>query len=324
MSSCSSEFMFHQLTTISNHTSTVPEARYCILILLLMMLSSSPASPHNFLYQVPKGDLFTTFIPTSRSQNTTSDYCNFLLTLSSCFLVLHRSATPTVEVKSVGTFPVILAKLAPLPFHPKQSWTLSTMGGNESIFGQTLLGWGSGGNPLMSPKPIKKLSLGSESYVTITWKGFFTQSWVLLASIVWNWFRVIKWNFCHLSLLRDGKTFALELSKCSTIVFSKMIFEHSWWSVCRTKELWIRCQECSALALSQRQKELKVIIRVQHLFLLCVFLRHLMLTVLAFLLSENVHLEYSNGISLRQARIWPFWNLFSSLNIVLALTFYGK
>ena len=118
MSSCSSEFMFHQLTTISNHTSTVPEARYCILILLLMMLSSSPASPHNFLYQVPKGDLFTTFIPTSRSQNTTSDYCNFLLTLSSCFLVLHRSTTPTVEVKSVGTFPVILAKLATPPLPP--------------------------------------------------------------------------------------------------------------------------------------------------------------------------------------------------------------
>ena len=65
-SSFSSEFMFHQLTTITNHTSTVPVARSWILILLLMMLSSSPASPHSFLYQVPKGDLFTTFIPASR------------------------------------------------------------------------------------------------------------------------------------------------------------------------------------------------------------------------------------------------------------------
>ena len=87
-SSCSSEFMFHQLTAISNHTSTVPKVRCHILILLLMMLSSSPASPHNFVYQVPKGDLFTTFIPISRFQNTTSNYCNFILTLSSCFLVI--------------------------------------------------------------------------------------------------------------------------------------------------------------------------------------------------------------------------------------------
>ena len=118
--------------------------------------------------------------------------------------------------------------------------------------------WGGGeGDEGMSPKPIKKLSLGAESYVTITWKGFFTQSRVLLASIVWNWFRVIKWNFCHLSPHRDGKTFALELSKCSSAVFSKIFFEHSWWSVCHTKELWIRCQECSALTFSQWQKELK-------------------------------------------------------------------
>ena len=35
----------------------------------------------------------------------------------------------------------------------------------------------------MNPKPLKKLSLGAESHVTITWKGFCTQSQVLLASI---------------------------------------------------------------------------------------------------------------------------------------------
>ena len=89
-SSFSSEFMFHQLTTISTHTITVPQMRCHILILFLMMLSSSPASPHNFPYQVPKGDLFTTFMPISRLQNTTSNYCNFLLTLPSCFLVLWK------------------------------------------------------------------------------------------------------------------------------------------------------------------------------------------------------------------------------------------
>ena len=36
----------------------------------------------------------------------------------------------------------------------------------------------------MKPKPSKKLSLGAESYGTIAWKGFFTQSQVLLSSIV--------------------------------------------------------------------------------------------------------------------------------------------
>ena len=116
-SSFSSEFLFHQLITISNHTITVPEARCLILILLLMMLSSSPASPHNFLYQVPKGDLFTTFIPLSRLQNTTSNCCNFLLTLSSCFLVIAPIHN-TVAVKSVGTLPVILVKLVTPPLPP--------------------------------------------------------------------------------------------------------------------------------------------------------------------------------------------------------------
>ena len=121
------------------------------------------------------------------------------------------------------------------------------------------------------PKANQKIVIRSRVLRNnITWKGFFTQSRVLLVSIVWNWFRVIKWTFCHLSIQRDGKTFALELSKCSTVVFSKIFFEHSWWSVCHTKELWTRCQECSPLTFSQWQKELKVIIWVQHLFH-CVF-----------------------------------------------------
>ena len=60
--------VFHQLTTITNHTIIVPGVRCHILFLLLMMLSSSPASQHNFLYQVPKGDLLITFIPISRLQ----------------------------------------------------------------------------------------------------------------------------------------------------------------------------------------------------------------------------------------------------------------
>ena len=36
----------------------------------------------------------------------------------------------------------------------------------------------------MKPKPIQLLSLGAESSVTVTWKDFFTQSQVSLASIV--------------------------------------------------------------------------------------------------------------------------------------------
>ena len=36
----------------------------------------------------------------------------------------------------------------------------------------------------MNPKPNKKLSVGAGSYVTIAWKGAFTQSQVLLSSIV--------------------------------------------------------------------------------------------------------------------------------------------
>ena len=42
---------------------------------------------------------------------------------------------------------------------------------------------------------------------------------------------------------------------------------------------------------------------LNNIFFIVCFLRHLMLIVIAFLPSENVHLEGSNGISLRQARI---------------------
>ena len=91
-SSFSSEFMFHQLTAITNHTIIVPQVRCHILILLLMMLSSSPASEHNFLDQVPgtKGGSPHHFYTYKQITNTTSNYCNFLSTLPSCFLVLWK------------------------------------------------------------------------------------------------------------------------------------------------------------------------------------------------------------------------------------------
>ena len=50
------------------------------------------------------------------------------------------------------------------------------MGNKECFLGQKIAGGvGEGGNHRMNPKPIKKLSLGAEPYVTITWNGFFTQ-----------------------------------------------------------------------------------------------------------------------------------------------------
>ena len=70
------------------------------------------------------------------------------------------------------------------PSHPKQSLILSTMGGNESFLATTLTGEDGLGDDGMNPKPIKKLLLGAESYVTITWKGFFKESQVVLSSIV--------------------------------------------------------------------------------------------------------------------------------------------
>ena len=45
-------------------------------------------------------------------------------------------------------------------------------------------GRGGGRDDEINPKPNKKLSLGAGSYVTITWKGFFTQPQVLSSSIV--------------------------------------------------------------------------------------------------------------------------------------------
>ena len=50
-----------------------------------------------------------------------------------------------------------------------------------SPFGVTTLSWGEGGR---EKKGLKKLSLGAESYVTVTCKGFSIVSQVLLASIV--------------------------------------------------------------------------------------------------------------------------------------------
>ena len=62
------------------------------------------------------------------------------------------------------------------------------MGGNESFFGHNIPVGGGGGeggcgheDDGMNPQANQNISLGAESYVTIiTWKGFFTQSQVLV------------------------------------------------------------------------------------------------------------------------------------------------
>ena len=57
------------------------------------------------------------------------------------------------------------------------------MGETECFIGHNIAR-GGGEDDGMDPKPNNKLSLGAESYGTIAWKGFFTQSQVLLSSIV--------------------------------------------------------------------------------------------------------------------------------------------
>ena len=57
------------------------------------------------------------------------------------------------------------------------------MGENECFFGHNIAR-GSGGTTGWTQSRTKKLSLGAGFYVTIAWKGFFTQSQVLLSSVV--------------------------------------------------------------------------------------------------------------------------------------------
>ena len=97
----------------------------------------------------------------------------------------HTQFKTIMEVKSVGTFPVILLKLATPPLSPQTKLNLEQNGWNWALFlVTTLLGEGGGGDDAMNPKPNKKMSLGAESYGLIACKGFFTRSQVLLSSIV--------------------------------------------------------------------------------------------------------------------------------------------
>ena len=89
-----------------------------------------------------------------------------------------------MEVKSVGTFPVILLKLATPPLPPQTKLNLEQNGWNWVLFLATTLLGEVGGTTGWTQSRTKKMSLGPESYGIIACKGFFTQSQVLLSSIV--------------------------------------------------------------------------------------------------------------------------------------------
>ena len=109
---------------------------------------------------------------------------------------------PTMEVKSVGTFPLILLKLLKLATPPPLLFFAAT-----TLPGLVGEGEGGGLDDGMNPKPNKKLSLGAESYGTIAWKGFFTKSQVLLSSIVTKWYATGKrlQNACARLIFKERK-----------------------------------------------------------------------------------------------------------------------
>ena len=92
-----------------------------------------------------------------------------------------------MEVKSVGTFPVILLKLATPPLPPQTKLDLEQNGWKWGLFLATTL-LGEVGGRRDEPKAEQKIVLRSRVYGTIP----FTQSQVLLSSIVAQ--SQIKWT----------------------------------------------------------------------------------------------------------------------------------
>ena len=73
----------------------------------------------------------------------------------------YHNTRHTMEVKSVGTFPVILLKLVTPPLPPQTKLNLEQNGWKWVIFS-----W------RYKPKAEQKIVLRSGSYITIAWKGF--------------------------------------------------------------------------------------------------------------------------------------------------------
>ena len=89
-----------------------------------------------------------------------------------------------MEVKSVGTFPVLLLKLATPPLPPQTKLNLEQNGWNWVLFLATTLLGEVGATTGWTQSRTQNCPKGAESYGIIACKGFFTQSQVLLSSIV--------------------------------------------------------------------------------------------------------------------------------------------
>ena len=100
----------------------------------------------------------------------------------------------TMEVKSVGTFPVILVKLVTPPLPPKTKLNFEqNFLGAKTLLGGGGRGSGEVGYEGMNLEPIKKIVVGSRVLSNNNLEGFFTQSQVLLSSIVAS-FSFLKWR----------------------------------------------------------------------------------------------------------------------------------
>ena len=76
-----------------------------------------------------------------------------------------------MEVKSVGTFPVIWLKLATPPLPPQTKLDLEQNGWKWVLFWATTL-LGEVGGRRDEPKAEQKIVLRVGSHITIAWKGF--------------------------------------------------------------------------------------------------------------------------------------------------------
>ena len=127
----------------------------------------------------------------------------------------------TMEVKSVGTFPVILVKLVtpppPPPPRPIPRWIFCKMSGNEYFFGLNITGESTWGDDVLMFKFLKELKADHKiavrsrvlRYYVITWKGFS----------------------------HSPKFFRPPLSEIDLVLFGKMVSIRCRWSACCAKEL---------------------------------------------------------------------------------------
>ena len=127
----------------------------------------------------------------------------------------QSEALPTMEVKSVGTFPVILLKLVTPPLPPQTKLNLAQNGWKWVLFLATsLLGEVEGRR--YKPKAEQKIVRRSRVLRNNCLKGLFTQSQVLLSSIVDLGSDASSvWNFCASVITRRNQWWRREMSAFS-------------------------------------------------------------------------------------------------------------